>query len=420
MTTNFAATGTLVVKSGTNAMTERMRNVNQEDVNQEDMNQEDMNQESKATQKGGGMLQEPFNRMAKPEFEEVIGMSKNLCLTLVAVLALGFGSLAARDAAAGEEIRDLIETLSVGEPMYYQSLTIVPVYSSDIEVHSHYTMLDEALDRGWLKIEEVSGGRVPQVKLTNRCDRYIYIMGGEILTGCRQDRIVGRDVLIRPRGKNVIVPVYCVEQGRWSYETDEFYSKKNLGTSRLRAESQKAGGEAQGRIWAEIRGMCERVGLSSGTTRYQETYDSDRVRRKISDFEAKMGHVPRLYPDAVGVVVGVGGEIVSVDVFANPELFRRLWPKILKSAALGAVDCRPYGSITIDDAVTFLRVLHSKRYTKQPAIDLGHELARADGQVNVNALVYRDAVIHLAGFPEGDIRFETGDSERRIRVMRRQ
>jgi hypothetical protein len=378
------------------------------------------NQESKAARKGGGTLQEFVNRLPGPKTEEVIGMNKNLCLVLVAMLTLGLTALVVRDAAADAEIRDLIEILSVGEPMYYKSLTIVPVYSSDIEDHSHYTTLDEALDRGWLKIEEVTGGRVPQVKLTNRSDKYIYIMGGEILTGCRQDRIVGRDVLIRPKRKNVIVPVYCVERDRWSYETDEFYSKKNLGTSRLRAESQKAMDGAQGKIWAEIRGMCERIGLSSGTTRYQETYDSDRVRRQICDFEAKMGHVPRLYPDAVGVVVGVGGEITSVDVFANPSLFRRLWPKLLKSSALAAADCGPYGSITVEDAVTFLRVLHTKRYTKKPAIDLGHELARADGEVNVNALVYHDAVVHLAGFPEVGIRFDSGDSERRIRVMRRQ
>jgi hypothetical protein len=355
--------------------------------------------------------------------EEVIGMSKTIRLTVTAILTLSLGVLAVCDvgAVSDREMRDLIETLSVGEPMYYRHLTIIPVYSSDIEDHSHYTTLDEALDKRWLKIEEVSGGRVPQVKLTNLCDTYIFIMGGEILTGCRQDRIVGRDVLIRPKSRNVIVPVYCVEQGRWSYETNEFYSKRNLGTSRLRAEGQKASDGAQDRIWGEIRSMCDVSGLAPGTTRFQETYESEVSRREIRDFEAKMEHIPRLYPDAVGVVVGVGDEIASVDVFANPSLFKRLWPKLLKSSALAAVSCRPHGSITQSDAIRFLRLLYDKRYSDRPAIDLGYELSRVDGDVNVNALVYRNAVMHLAGFPEGDARFGTGgDSERRIRVMRRQ
>jgi hypothetical protein len=124
----------------------------------------------------------------------------------------------------------------------------------------------------------------------------------------------------------------------------------------------------------------------------------------------------------IGVVVGVGDEITSVDIFANPALFNRLWPKLLKSAALSAISRKSYGSITQNDAIRFLRKLHDKRYTLKPAIDLGFELAVVDDEVNVNALVHRDAVIHLAGFLEGEMAcgFKTdGDHERRIPVMRR-
>ena len=142
-----------------------------------------------------------------------------------------------------------------------------------------YTTLDMALEKGRLLITEVGGGSVPKVKVTNRSDNYIYIMGGEILSGCRQDRIVGRDVLLGPRAKNVMVPVYCVEQGRWTYESDEFYSNKNLGTYRLRAESQKASGSTQGDIWGEVRGIIDRSGIASGTSKFQEVYESAPARR---------------------------------------------------------------------------------------------------------------------------------------------
>jgi hypothetical protein len=356
--------------------------------------------------------------------EEVIEMSKVVQFILAATAIAAFCGLGAGRVAAlpGEEIRDLIEGLQVGEPVYHENLTIIPVYSDRIRDHTRYTTLDEALDRGWLVISEVEGGRVPQVKVTNRSDRCIFLMGGEILTGCRQDRIVGRDVLLRPRAKNVIVPVYCVEQGRWTYESESFYSRQNLGTSRLRAESQKAAGDAQSNIWGYVSDLAGRAGLSSPTTRLQEAYESDAARRKISGLEEKMGNIPRLYPDAVGVVIGVGHRIVSVDIFANPHVFRRLWPKILKSSAL-AVVCDPaYGTIGQGDAIGFLRRLHDKRYTPKSAVDLGSELSVVDTEVNVNALTYRDAVIHLAGFPEDGIDgYKRGpeDSERRIRVMRR-
>jgi hypothetical protein len=194
-------------------------------------------------------------------------MSRIVQMLMAAVVAAGLTVTAADqvDGLSGEKIQDLIETLEVGEPVYYDNLTIVPVYTTHVKDRSRYTTLDEALDKRWLEITEVDGGRVPQVRLRNRSDKYIFVMGGEILTGCRQDRIVGRDLMIRPHSKNVIVPVYCVEQGRWNYESEEFYSKKNLGTYDLRAEGQKCAGGAQDNIWGHVRSMCDRIGVPSAT-----------------------------------------------------------------------------------------------------------------------------------------------------------
>ena len=70
----------------------------------------------------------------------------------------------------------------------------------------------------------------------------------------------------------------------------------------------------------------------------------------------------------------------------------------------------------------FLRRVHDKPYVGKPGVDLGFELFAVDREVNVNGLIYGDAVIHLAGFPEEGTRPGTSspeDSERRIPVMRR-
>jgi len=348
-------------------------------------------------------------------------MDRTARLIVIAVAAL-FIVTAAGPAAAlpGEEVKDLIESLEVGEPVYHGNLTIIPVYTDRVKDATRYTTLDEALDKGWLEVTEVGGGSVPQVRVSNRSGEYIFMMGGEILTGCRQDRLVGRDVLLRPRAKDVIVPVYCVEQGRWTYESETFSSKENLGTSRLRAEGQKAGGDAQRKIWSHVSGIVERAGVEAPTERFQEVYEAEDTRRRIRGLEERMENIPRLCPDAVGVVIGVGGDISSVDVFANPHVFRRMWPKLLKSAALAAVCDRAYGSLDQADAVGFLRELHDKPYTRRAAIDSGTELSAQDAEMNVNALVYREAVIHIAGFPETETgESRTGDNERRIPVIRR-
>jgi hypothetical protein len=189
-----------------------------------------------------------------------------------AAVVLLFGLVGGAAGKAGLEVMELIEDLEVGEAVSYGNLTVIPVYSDRMGAKTTYTTLDEALAKGYLEITEVGGGSVPQVSMSNRSGECVFVMGGEILTGGRQDRIVGRDVLLAPRSKNIIVPVYCVEQGRWTYETQSFQSKRNLGTARLRAEGQKAGGDAQSRIWSHVSDIADRTGAGSPTSRFQEAY----------------------------------------------------------------------------------------------------------------------------------------------------
>jgi len=363
---------------------------------------------------------EELNRESK-EVIEMASVTRWIAAATVVVALVGV-HVGAASAKAGKEVTTLIESLEVGEPLYYENLTVIPIYTDEILDHTRYTTLDEAMDRGWLEVTEVEGGRVPQVKVTNRSGEYVFLMGGEILTGCRQDRLLGRDVLLRPRAKNVVVPVYCVEQGRWTYESEAFSSRANLGTFRLRAEGQKAGGDAQSRIWGYVSGLADRAGVSSPTARYQEVYEAEETRRKISGFRDKMDDIPDLCPDAVGVVIGVGGAVKSVDIFANPHVLRALWPKLLKSAALAAV-CQPAeGALAQADAVGFLRLVHDRHYIRKEAVDLGFEVSALDSEANVNALIWRDAVIHVAAFPEGEAygkRRIPEDGERRIPVIRR-
>ena len=60
-----------------------------------------------------------------------------------------------------------------------------------------------------------------------------------------------------------------------------------------------------------------------------------------------------------------------------------------------------------------MRGLHDRHYVRRAAIDLGFEVYAVDSSLNVNALVFRSGVTHLAAFPEDN------DSERRIPVRRR-
>jgi hypothetical protein len=122
-----------------------------------------------------------------------------------------------------------------------------------------------------------------------------------------------------------------------------------------------------------------------------------------------MRDLPRLHDDTVGVVIGLGGEIVSADIFANPDLFLRQWPKILKSSALSSIGSAKGGSLDRTEAAEFLKSFIDRKYRSQSGLDLGVEYTSIDSDANIQALVYQDGVVHLAGFPQ---------EEDRIKVIR--
>lgn len=320
-------------------------------------------------------------------------------------------------------LQDLIKILEVGKPVSYGNLAIIPVYATRVKDKTEYMTLEDALNGKWIEITEIEGGRVPQVKISNNSKHKIYIMGGEILTGCKQDRILAQDVLLAPGTKNLLVPVYCVEHGRWSYNSSNFYSKKNIGTYQLRARAQEKSPAAQSEIWAQIENQNRKMGVSSKTGAYQDAFEKEENKDRIVQIERKMRIVPRMYEDTIGVVVGLGNRIVSADIFANPDLFKKQWPKILKSSALSSISHGKRGTVSQKDAADFLKSLYVMKYERKPALDLGYELVSHDPAVNLGALVYKYSIIHLAGFPREDNNSGISkrvNREQRLRVIREQ
>jgi hypothetical protein len=131
-------------------------------------------------------------------------------------------------------VRDYLEQAKVGRKQSYKNLAIFPLlanYALKLEYH----LLDEALAEGLMEVIEVdSEGSVPDLKVRNISPEMIMILDGEELVGAKQNRIVNTTILIQ--GNSVIlIPVSCVEQGRWSYNSPTFYSEQRIMPSRLRA-----------------------------------------------------------------------------------------------------------------------------------------------------------------------------------------
>jgi len=157
-------------------------------------------------------------------------------------------------------IKEYLEQAKVGRKQVYKNMAVYPLLS-DYSLSLEYILLDEALGSGVIEVTEVDNhGAVPNLKVHNKSQRMVLILDGEELVGAKQNRIVNTTILIAA-GATVVIPVSCVEQGRWSYNTPWFHSEERIMPSRMRAmkseqvqRSVRAHGDIPGRPVSPLGG----------------------------------------------------------------------------------------------------------------------------------------------------------------------
>ena len=324
-------------------------------------------------------------------------------VVLAALLAAAGGVLAfCQETGTREEriMKEALKGITVEDPATYDNLTIFPLVGIIPFLPGGVVTLDEALSSGLLVIEEVEGGTVPEVHISNLSEKTVFLMGGEILSGCKQDRIVSRDLMIKPFRKKLRVPVYCVEQGRWTFSSKKFSSEQNLGAYWLRSSAQVGEEDSQYKIWSKIADANRKMNVESATGAYQDAVRDGKVGARIEEAVKSVNKALQFPENTVGVAVCIGDSIASVDLFGAASLFDKLWPKILKSSALSAYASADVGTGSKESVVRYFKELSEIHPQQNPGIDLGEELRMAGDSFQAGALVYRDSLIHLGSFAD--------------------
>src|SRR5208282_2753143 len=228
-----------------------------------------------------------------------------------------------------------------------------------------------------------TGPQVNQLVLINRGKRPLILLAGEVVSGGKQDRIIGKDRIVPIGASPLPLDVFCVEHGRWTSASNEFSAAKTMVHPSVREEA--AVEQNQQQVWAAVRGEADAVGggsptavpaappaltrqalagaiASAGTQSYQMIYKSSPIGISVETFAEE---ISRRFEGAtsglkgervVGVVVAFGDEVAWSDIFASSELFDAYWPKLLRSYVVEAMT-RPAvrEAASLDDARDFLR-----------------------------------------------------------------
>lgn len=322
------------------------------------------------------------------------------------------------------------------EPIQHGNLTVFPVVSSKSYPTSEFLTLDQGLRSGEVVVTEygnVQGlirrhntpaiqqsARVNNLVLINNSKRPLLLLAGEIVTGGKQDRVIGEDRIVPPESDPIDLNVFCVEPGRWVATSQQFNAsgatyggaiagRSTSTLSTLMAQpsvrAKAMGDKDQNQVWAEVRkqqqAATEMVTVEAApspsvqtsaaelgsTTSYARVMENKDVKEKVDEvakpIEQNYQSLIKQLRDrnAVGVVVAVEGRIIWADIFASTELLEKYWPKLVRSYASEAVVMRAKGAEASEkQAQAFLEDMSGRKETieNEPGV-YRHTEATGDG-----------------------------------------
>lgn len=182
--------------------------------------------------------------------------------------------------------------------------------------------LNQALAQGLVTISErgsTSFENVHWLRFNTKSDKPIYIAGGEIIAGGRQDRMIVADTILKPSTKDQYVPVMCVEEGRWSDKEKKFgyggYANSDLRKALDSTHNQVA-------LWREVDRQLQAGGFKNNSFAYVSRFlDKKYIAAGDDYFNYFKQRLARTDSNVIGFVAISGGKIIGSEIFDGTGLF---------------------------------------------------------------------------------------------------
>jgi hypothetical protein len=258
---------------------------------------------------------------------------------------------------------------NVLDPIRYGNLTIFPVVGPNSHSTQEFLTLDEGLRSGDVVVTESGsvqplmrrhrppiheGAQVNQLVLVNNSKRPLILLAGEIVTGGKQDRVIGKDRIVPGESDPIDLGVFCVEPGRWTGSSLQF-DAKDTGMAQPGVRAMAMSKKNQAQVWSEVgktrdsmaamvpapmAGAVQRASSYAGVMQNPEV--KQRVDSLAGPIQQRYQSLMRQLRDqnALGVVVAVNGRMIWADIFASTDLLAKYWPKLVRSYAAEAVVTR--------------------------------------------------------------------------------
>ena len=291
-----------------------------------------------------------------------------------------------------------IKEATIGTPKNRLGTTIYPIFLPNNSPENIKIATDD------LVVSELESASVPQIQVHNPTDSPLLIPAGKVLSGGRQTRTVNVSILVAP-GSTIVIPVSCVEAGRW-HGQHRFEDSKRFASRRVRMEKQRSVARNvknlrskvsdQGAVWDSIEAEMIVRDLHSATKNFLYAEESlTNERERFSAVQELLSEGPE--PEQNGIAIAQGKEIVSVEMFASPDALKSSYEALIRSAIFDSPN-KKVKSPSEDAVQEFLDQILSAETTEAAGVGLGTEYHVENEKFVAHALAYEGQFLHANAF----------------------
>ena len=268
--------------------------------------------------------------------------------------------------------------------MEYKNLRIIPIRPKQGfgNAAPKAISLSQAIKQGIAVVSErgtASTENVHFLRINNHSDQTIFISSGELISGGRQDRMVTRDTLLEPNGRDQYISVMCVEELRWS-DKEKKFDYQNFANPDLRRVLDV--NKNQVLIWQEIAKQLGSGNIKSTTSAYLSRNVDKKMMQLNDEYYHYFQNKFRSGDSAVvGMVCMSGDKVIGSDIFASKSLFFSQLDPLLKGYCDQAVYMGKPLTINREEEQKYLDKLLRDKFSQEIFLKDNGKIFRQHGEV---------------------------------------
>jgi hypothetical protein len=294
--------------------------------------------------------------------------------------------------------------VEIGQSPQFRNLTLFPLVRRSAPARQlDYLLLEDGIAQGKVRVSEIhAGGSVSELRLENDAELPVLLVDGEELIGAKQNRVLNLTILA-PAKQTTVIPVSCVEGGRWGMSSTELKTADHMMYSFGRGEqlahvteSMRSNGTRksnQAAVWRNIAAKAMRLKAASPTGAMSAIYE--RHANSVEEFARAF----TWHEGQCGVAFAISGRILGLEFFDHPEVMRRFFQKLIRSYALDALDAPAANETASVEAVSALvtQIGAAQSFSEQ-ALGLGKDVRFNGSEISGAALWAQERYVHICTF----------------------